>query len=236
MAFNGGKQGHIWKTEEKDGDIAKFYIAEWSCPEAQEAMKSLPTGQAKIYRKIDGSCGAIIRGEDGKWNIYQRYDDKKDKFKNGIPEGYIALPDGENTKVYSYQEGHHTHHHYYFRLINRVQKSKGEQAIAKSLYNIMDNPELKLEKDYYSVELVGPNFNSTPGVDKNGICLHEAQIPDVYVPSFDTPEQWFVWMEYYFKNYRDEGLIVCHNGRYWKIHGYKFCPKLPKDYRKPILL
>jgi hypothetical protein len=238
MAFNGGKQGHIWKTEkDADADSAMTYVTKWVCDESKAAMFALRTGEAKLYRKIDGSCGAIIRGNDGLWNVYQRYDDKKNKFKDGteIPNGYIKLPDGENTKVYKYQENH-GRHRYYFKLLNRVQKSKGEQSIVDALYNVVDRDDLKLDKDYYSVELVGPNFNSTPVVLKNGIALHEAQVVTVKIPELDTLEEWFAWMKEYFTAYRDEGLIVSHKGRYWKIHGYKFCPDLPKNYTLPVLL
>lgn len=241
MSFNGGKQGHIFKTEKDasggDSDNAMTYIAEWNCPESKEAMFALRTGHAQARRKIDGSCGAIIRGPDGRWNIYQRFDDKKNRFKNGteIPVGYIHLPDGENTKVYSYQ-AEHTHHRYYFKLLDRVQKSKGEQSIVNSLYSVVDRDDVKLEKDYYSVELVGPNFNSTPGMSKNGIALHEAQEIAVKIPELDEPNDWFIWFKEYFKAHRDEGLIISYKGRYWKIHGYKFCPDLPKDYMLPVLL
>lgn len=228
MSFNGGKQLHIWKTDkDTDSDTAITYLPEWTSEESQQAMLALRTGEATIKRKIDGSCGAIIRRPDGRWDIYQRYDDKKDKFKDGIPEGYIPLPEGQNGQV---------QHHYYFKLLERVQKKKGEQLIVRSLYEAVDRTETKLTKDYYSVELVGPNFNKTPGVLTNGIALHEKQDVQITFPLLNTPQEWFVWLKNYFSIYRDEGLIVSHKGRYWKIHGYKFCPELPKDYTLPVLL
>lgn len=230
MSFNGGKQLHIFKTEKDlsgDSDGAMTYVSEWNCDESKDAMFGLRTGESQVRRKIDGSCGAIIRSSDGKWNIYQRYDDKKNRFKDGVPDGYIHLPDGKNISC---------QHRYYFRLINRVQKSKGEQSIADTLYAVVDRKDLKLENDYYSVELVGPNFNSTPGVAKNGIALHDAQFVPVLIPNLDDPNNWFIWLQKYFATCRDEGLVISHKGRYWKIHGYKFCPNLPKNYALPVLL
>lgn len=244
MSFNGGKMRHIFKTEKDlsggDSDNAMVYLPEWFCDEAKEAMNALGKG-AEMYRKIDGSCGAILRGSDGRFTIYQRYDDKKGKIKDGdLPLGMINLPLGENTQVYGFETEMHKHR-YFFREIPRVDLKKGSKItgndkISLGLYKIVDREDLKLEKDFYSVELCGPNFNRTPGVSENGIALHEMQKVQIETPTLETPSEWFVWLTEYFTANRDEGIIVSHRGRYWKIHGYKFCPNLPKDYKLPVLL
>jgi len=251
MSFNGGKMRHIFRTD-KDGDAdsAMVYTPDWFCPEAESAMCALGTGEAKMYRKIDGSCGALIKKDD-QWTIYRRYDDKKGKYdETNLPEGLIALPPGENTKVYHYEQEMFSHH-YFFQEIKRVDPNKApildkkgrpkpqpaEEKISLCLYEIVDRMSPTLTKDFYSIELVGPNFNRTPGVDTNSIALHEAQeipTPQELEP-LKTPEEWFAWLKAYFLVNRDEGLIISHLGRYWKIHGYKFYPGL-KDYQKPVLL
>jgi len=253
LDFNGGKMRHPFKTvRDSDADSAMSYIPEWFCDEAREAMMAVSNGEATVYRKIDGSCGALVRNSNGTFDIYQRFDDKKNKFKDGteIPEGYIRLPDGENTNVPKYEENF-MQHRYYFKLIPLKHKSKGEQKISDSLYKhvqdlcIIASKDAQVSQDFHSIELVGPNFNRTSGVVENNIAVHSQQLVDhdVVFPKCETPEEWFVWLTMYFTDttshkyptLRDEGLIIEHKGRYWKIHGYKFGPDLPKEYRKPCL-
>lgn len=239
--FNCGKMRHIFATERgKDSDDAMTYLPQWFCEESKEALLAVAKGEAKVYRKIDGSCGALVRNpETGKFDIYQRFDDKKNKFLDGtaIPDGYIRLPAGENTKV----EGFETNliqHCYYLKKLNVTDKPvKINAPLFAALAKVEEDGKSVLEKDFYSVELVGPNFNRTPGVETNGIAVHCFQTvsSDVVFPQLDDFDQWFAWFKEYFTNHRDEGLIVEHKGRCWKIHGYKFVD-LPKKYDAPILL
>lgn len=252
--FNGGKMRHIFATEadeKRDADSALTYKREWFCEEAKLAMYGLRDGSAKAFRKIDGSCGLIKRGPDGRWMIFQRYDDKKGKLDPAaLPEDIIQLPDGENTRVYSFEEDCYKHQ-YFFKLLPRFDPTKREydkkgrlkhitmpEQITRDLYNILDNaPTDHLRDPYYSVELVGPNFNRTFGVGFNTFAIHELQKPKIdHFPSLDTPDEWFAWLTDYFTKHRDEGLIISHLGRYWKIHGSKFVPDLPKNYEMPEVL
>jgi hypothetical protein len=95
---------------------------------------------------------------------------------------------------------------------------------------------------FYSVELVGPNFNRTANVPTNAIALHSAQeVEHKFGDHPLNPAECFSELSVYFADadrgsLRDEGLIVEHHGRYWKIHGYKFHPDLAKNYRPPKML
>jgi len=226
--FNCGKMLHIFKTEkgDKDGDDAMSYTPEWLSPEAEQVMAGLFSAETKVYRKIDGSCGAIIRGLDGSWTIYQRYDDKKGKIeeKELVTGEYIPLPEGENER-----------RRYYLRRIDRKQQGKNLQKMADELYRILDRYGRSLSSDYYSVELVGKNFNATPNVEGLSFALHCDQEIHPEFPRMTTPEEWLIWLKDFFSHHRDEGLILVHRGKYWKIHGYKFNPN-KKDYMAPNLL
>lgn len=233
MTFNCDKMRHIFLTEnEVDSDNAKTYQQVWLCEETQELMTS---GKAKFYRKIDGSCGALVKNGDS-YDIYQRYDDKKRKFKDQeLPEGYIKIPSGENSVRREFEKNW-VNHHYFLRKLSREPENKTDKRINQGLYQVLAETKTDLTKDFYSVELVGPNFNRTPGMEKNSIAIHEFQKTPVEIPTFQTIPEWFAFFTDYFTNHRDEGLIVEYKNRYWKIHGYKFCPQLPKNYDIPITL
>jgi hypothetical protein len=243
-SFNGGKQMHIFKTEGSgDPDNSLKYLCEYTCEEAKQALEGLVYGTSTAKRKIDGSCGLIQRS-NGVWTIYQRYDDKKNKISSEehLPENYINLPKGENPDTYKsdYRNRHNNEnplHHYYFKRIERNPPSVGEKKISDSVYSIVDNMTRVLDKDIYSVELVGPNFNRTPTCEKNGIALHEDQvILHNDFPKENTCESWHTWLFDYFSTFPDEGIIVCHKNKYWKIHSNKFLQNLRGNYSAPNLL
>jgi hypothetical protein len=246
--FNCGKMKHIFLTEGKvrgdgreiDADDAMSYLPEWSCPEAKHAIDSLVTGDAKLYVKIDGSCGALIREADGSYTIYQRYDDKKHKFKDGIPEGYIPVPNENNLGIYN---GGGCTHRYFLKKLSRKPDAKFERKIADQLYKIVDaaiESKRLPDKDFISVELVGENFNRTPGVIGNSIAVHSQQKFPWQIDSMNTPEQWLGLMKNYFLGTKSgvlfEGFIVEHKGMCWKIRSDKLCPGIAKSYLPPFLL
>ena len=259
--FNCCKMKHIFLTEgaaraaperreaggrEVDADDAASYLLEWSCQEAKEAMHAIRTGEAKVYIKIDGSCGALVREADGSYTIYQRFDDKKNKFKNGteIPEGYIAAPGGGNLGLYN---GGGATHRYFLKKLSRKPEAKFEKKIADPLYKIVDaavEGKRVPDKDFVSVELVGENFNRTPGVVGNGIAVHSQQEFPWHIDPMDIPVQWLTWLKNHFAPGEGfvpvkviyEGLIVEHMGRCWKIRSDKLWQGTPKAYEPPVVL
>jgi len=195
------KINHIWKVKDN------IYTSEFFNKDAELAFKSADT---KVYNKIDGSCGAIKR-INNTWVIYQRYFDEKNKFRNNIPDGYI-----------------HIQNKYFLRPLSRVQNTIGWQKIVDRLYHTVDNTN-NLDKDYYSIELIGPNFNKTPNVIENTFILHKDQILNI---QFNNKKD---LQEFFTKN-PSEGLIIFHKGRFWKIHSSKINPTLSKNYLIPKFL
>ncbi len=204
---------HVWKTDKKT------YFPEWFSDDACKAMSGLNCGKSRAFRKIDGSCGAIMRDNSSSpWKVYQRYDNRKGKYNEPFPVSFIPIPDKKGCD-------------YLLREISKDDKNMG------SLYDSINTTEAKLDKNFYSVELVGNNFNKTPGVVNNWIAIHEHQKVLVDFPCLTTIDEWFDWMKDYFTTHHDEGLVIEHNGCYWKIHGSKFCPNLhKKSYELPVLL
>lgn len=181
--FYGGKMMLCFENGDGlfDGDDASGYLMKLK-PEAREALI-----HGKWFRKIDGSNGLLVYNEEIKgYDLYRRYDDKKDKFGNGPPPpGYILLPRGRNLDTY---QSKHQSHRYYQNLQPRPPRdAKGKEAqIWLELYSQVDRaqaegrlngPDGKPRK-YHSIELVGKNFSGTPGVPGVNIALHSAQIMD----------------------------------------------------------
>jgi hypothetical protein len=242
------------KGRGNDEDDAPSYISEWFCPEAEEVAKGLYDGSTRVYTKIDGSCGALIRGEDGRYEIWQRFDDKKNRFQNGekIEPGYRKLPDvlgvdSGNPSVY--RNTGITTHRYYLKHLPRNPEGKFEKRIAKELYGVLDQTIANLDRDFYSVEIVGVNFNRTPGVEGNSIAVHSRQQTTLEnLPTCDTSQAGVKALQDYLRVYftRDvpegflnaEGLIFEHQGVYWKVRSDKVTKvaEMKKAYKPPVLL
>lgn len=234
--FTTGKMEHIFQFEPMGKRNLK-YTPNYTSDEAKEALNNFE----KIYMKIDGSCGALIRTKDG-WRIYNRFDDSKNKFKGEVPEGYIALPQGGNSDRY---EGHR----YYLRLLAvpvppEGGKLKGEDAFVYLLYQrvfeLEKNGELTNLPDFNSIELVGKNFNNTPGVVGNGIVLHSEQtieLPTQERPK--SPEEWLKFLSTVFQPKESdicmEGVVLEYRGKWWKIRAEHICDG-KKAYLPPKLL
>ena len=238
--FNGGIMVHIFSTnlgKDRDPDDAATYVDTWFSEETHEALTS---PDSKFFVKIDGSCGMLVRDpKDGQWQIYQRYDDKKNKFEDGesIPEGYMKVPVGVNPLSYQFTHGR-VKHSYYMKLLDRNPKGKTETHIHRNLYAIVDARK-DLEGDYLSVELCGRNFNQTPGVGEFAIALHSAQtlVEPLRRPDADTVEGWKAVLVDYVTRFPCEGIIVRHpNGKYYKILSRLLGVDHKKQYLPPKCL
>lgn len=232
--FNGGKMQHLFAVPREQKH--RFYLPEFVSKEAEAALCS---GKARFFLKIDGSCGALIR-EKGTWTLYQRYDDAKNRFKeSGLPANHIPLPQDCENKAD--REGHH----YSFRRLARPvpgSKLKGEDKWVAELYAALDVAKLDDLPDFNSVELVGPNYNRTPGVARNNLALHSEQVLEKAPPVLDSAEAWLLWLEKFFAPAGDavlhEGLVLEHEGRWWKIRADNIASlaKLRKQYLPPASL
>ena len=207
-----------------DGDDAQNYIPLLK----DEARDALLNGQWFI--KIDGSNGLLVFNDESKsYDIYRRFDDKKDKFRNGVPDGYINLPVSRNLDTY---ESESASHKYYQQFIPRpIETAKGkEPAMWRTLYSQVDKAcsEGRLNgadgtpMKYHSIELVGKNFSGTPGVDGIGIALHSAQVMKKPECLPNTDLEWFEYFHNLFGGLCHEGIIVSWNGLSWKIRAEWF--------------
>jgi len=239
--FTTGKMEHIFEFDQP-GKKA-MYLPKYTSQEAEEAMNSFE----RMYMKIDGSCGALIRNDKGEFDIYARFDDTKKKFRDDdgkftIPEGYLPLPEGGNSAKY---EGHR----YYLRKLNRPVetdekgapiKLKGEDVFVAQLYKSLDEAdpqELSLLPDFNSIELVGKNYNQTPGVVGNGIALHSQQRLDIKFPEKQSPEEWLENLRTLMESEEGivmEGVVIEHKGTWWKIRADHLCKGNKKDRSKHV--
>lgn len=228
--FNCGKMEHIFLFD------GKMYKPEFFSEEAAEAI-----AKGRFFIKIDGSCGALIRNKEGVFEIYNRYDDSKGKFEGKAPEGYLPLLEGKNT-------GQYRGHNYYLRLLKRPdEKAPGvklnkEEKMILSLYKRLDELDLSHLPDFNSIELVGKNFNKTPGVEDNGIALHSDQeIRIAGLHRLKNAQDFLEFFSGFLMGRGDEiyyeGLVIEHEGRWWKIRTEHLVEgKRVKAYDPPRLI
>jgi hypothetical protein len=209
-----------------DGDDAHGYLPQLKS-EGREALL-----EGKWFVKIDGSNGLLIFNDETKqYDLYRRYDDKKDKFKDVPPPGYINLPQGCNFDTYQSKS---VSHRYYQNLQARpsADAKGGEAAIWREMYAQVDRAHVEgrlngpdgTPRKYHSVELVGKNFSGTPGVAGIGIALHAEQETGKPAGTPQTDEEWYAFFSKYFKTVCCEGLVVEHKGLYWKVLAGQFGP------------
>ena len=207
---------HIFATASEDGDD--------SC----EYSKSLNVSDfkgAKLFYKIDGSCGCLRKGENGKYTIYGRLDTR------GKPPSINAITLSEgNTSTYK-------GHSYYMTPRTRVLPAKPtkEDVMYARLHEIVDSAQTAgvLVDDYYSIELVGKNFSATPNVTSVNIALHEHQLCDESIEEnfskCKTAEEYYTFFDDLFKRVCVEGVVIrTADGRYWKVRASMFPDSLWK--------
>ena len=219
MSFNGGKMQHVLLPRHAvvdakyDGDDDSALYSANAIENWQEIFEN-----GEWFRKVDGSCGAIRR-RNGRFEIYSRYDDKRNTYRDGIPDTVIQLPaSAENAQTYESKSGTHR---YYFVLCPRPEEGdKTKMAkMWRKLYDIVDSAlPAEVEDDWIrTAELVGPHFNRTPGVSEDGIALHSEQKMDKPDVHFETLQEWFDWFQNFFSTECQEGIVIKHGNRFYKI-------------------
>jgi hypothetical protein len=184
-------------------------------PYSEAATEALENGV--LFHKINGSNGCLFKTGDGQWSLYRRYDDKKGCLDpDNLPNGYRTLPSGLNEQSY----GEKFRHSYYYRRMERIPQEKKKYSLSEKMSNafyvIVDRNTPQLDAfntDALTVELVGRKFNKTPGCDFDyGIALHRQQ----RVP-WEIPRSFEGFKKYLMSSVCAEGVILEHQGRYWKI-------------------
>ncbi len=224
--FNGGKIEQIFENDPE----TNTYNGNFTNDDARDAFL-----YGKYFVKVDGSNGMLVRQSflEGlqtlkytlkyRWVLFQRYDDKKGKLDpDNLPKNIISLPIGGNPSVYN-------NHRYYYKLMapsnipdESLRPKKKQKLINDSLYSEIEHSKHVLEnmnQKFISVELIGKKFQKTPGVNVDcEIALHQQQ-------TIDIPEEYrtFEGMKHFLLDeFLGEGLIVSHNGKYWKIRANCF--------------
>lgn len=218
------------------------YIDEYDSKEAKEALEN-----GVFYVKINGSNNMLVKSNvDEKWYCYQRYNDKRGKYdgkENNLIDEQSGLLDicdlrpGNNPSVYrgtqtSKQQVHDEKsrkHHYYYVLRERTipgVKSRRPCKVNKRVYQVIDNSAVEIDQKfsdlqenndgkqtYMTVELIGKKFNKTLGVDEDvAIAIHSDQRIDI-----EPERRSFDGIKAFLLSFICEGLVVEHNGTFWKI-------------------
>jgi hypothetical protein len=229
MAFNGGKMFHIFKLRDDH-----TYLPEFDWFYSKEVLEN-----CEFYMKIDGANHCLFK-ENDQWIVGERYDDKKEKFNNGIPPDFRSLPIGSN----SYQ--HHIHH-YYYHLLYPEKAGKKKRKIIEKMYALIEEKKEIIDKlandnKYLTFEAVGKKFNKTPGIDEDvDIAIHCMQ-----TLNYTGPRTFEGIQKYLLEEVCIEGIVVEYQGRYWKIRSDCFDKKcafsqirkrgIPNNFIEPVLL
>lgn len=212
MAFNGGKMPHIFVFDRDSKP--PVYTDQFH---SEEAAKALELGS--FFVKIDGSNGMLhLVSNDQAVTCYQRRDTKGKPF----PPGSIPLPDARNEATY---EGHS---YCYEPILRDVIGKKLQKRNAAILDLVERHREYLLSlnaKEWISVEWIGRQFNRTPGVPEEvGLAIHAQQRVEVDFPrTYDG-------LRDYLGTTAIEGLIVEHEGYYWKVRSD--CFDRPSPFRE----
>ena len=224
--FYGGKMTHL--LEARYPDNSKYHDADDAASyettfESDETRSALLKG--KCYLKIDGSCGLLVKKQDGTYTLYRRRDTRgKPKTDN-----MIELPVGKNSATFH-------DHTYYMIEMDPTSSNKGEAALAKTYYDILERNKDKLTDDYYSIELIGPQINKTaPEGATPGIVIHKWQVADVTFQE-RTDAELYEQIRTYFSQNCVEGLIIEYNDVYYKLHAIKFADSLWTKFKTSKIL
>ena len=199
MEFNGGKMAHIFKL------VDNLYVKEFSEEGAESAFL-----HGRYYVKVDGANHMIIKNSDDEVELYARYD----VGEREMPATCIPIPAGKNGMTYVSRQKTHT---YYYKPTRYI-----EGKLAK-VYDILQRAAADYVNDkppgHYSVEVVGRKFQNTPGVDCDGaLAVHSQQTISV-----DQELRTFTNIRrYLLEAVCIEGVVVEHEGRFWKIRSNCF--------------
>lgn len=228
--FVGGKMRHVLTSSRPDDEVdgeSKSYVgadgkSSWH-PDflSSGAVKALIDGNVRIFTKIDGSCGVVHSDfvfVPTKKTIYQRRDTSSPE----VPPGMSELPSGGKNPVV-YDGGKKMHNYYCIRLPRGTEDdSSGSKKMDKAYKDLYEKVDaFDFPDEWTSIELVGKNFNSTPGLgDKNGIAPHYMQriILDLSSKGVsEDPNEWYAFFVDYFKEHNVEGLVFEWDGVWWKL-------------------
>jgi len=210
--FNGGKMRHLFPF---DTNYCYKTDGTFTSPEAETALCD-----GTFYHKIDGSNGMIqvvhasSNGEVPKLKVYERRDTRG---KGDTWEGQqlTPLPTGKNTDTYP------GHTYYFYEVTTDVAGKKMEKRNRAMLDTVERHKDnfLVLNREWISVEWVGTKFQQTPGVPHDvALAIHEDQILDT--ETAETIERTYEGLKKYLEDCAEnpvEGLIVAHEGVYWKV-------------------
>jgi len=206
MSFNNGKMEHIFQIDRK----TNLYKKEFTNQTAQKAFLN-----GTRYIKIDGQSGAIWKRKEGDVVLLTRYDDRRNRFKNGIHDGYISLFDGGNPNTYC-------GHNYYYKIWERpatTAKNKGQPKILRELYSQLDSmkniDQLLGIRKFMSVEYVGEKFQKTLGILGNKFMIHSEQLVEKSSPLGSAKS--FEEVKHAICSNVIEGLVIEYEGIYYKI-------------------
>ena len=195
MNFNGGKMQHVFQWEPDH----KSYQDVFTNDESKEALE-----KGELFVKIDGSNHCFIK-QDDVWVPHARLDDRgKD-----VP-GTVALPDGSNASAYGT-------HRYTYRPLRADVSGKSQKRINARLLELTEAYSEKIDtlaqgESHLTFEAVGRKFQRTPGVDADvHIAVHcEQELKDDVERSFSGVRD-------FLEQHACEGVVVKHDGLYWKI-------------------
>lgn len=254
--FCGQKMKHVFRTgfddkNDKDADDASDNYVPVFDPEFRVGPNM------KVYRKIDGSNGALFVGDDKSVHLLKRYDCKTFLNKASTPkytsdqllETYFAdflipVPTTDGPGPFTYTSGS-TNHMYFQKYVSRPAENtkNGAEKIDLAIYKVAEKHIDRLSPGLYSCEFVGRKFNFTPGVEDDvAIAIHSDQVftSDFEFAKCDERSFYDIFASY-FKDVPMEGVIVMDdNGRFWKIHARLFEGNRWKtnraDASRPVLL
>jgi hypothetical protein len=211
--FNGGKMAHIFEFDKDTG----LYAETIASAEAEAALQ-----RGKVFYKIDGSNGMLIRGKNGELTTFQRLDTRG----RPTPEVCVSLPQGPNADVY---EGHS----YCYKPISANVEGKKAKKMNQAMLDLVDKykDHLLCYGEFVSIEWVGAKFNKTPGVPHDiAIAIHVDQSCN---EEFD----------HCYEGLRNlllradtpiEGLIFEFSGVYWKVRADCFDRNCPFKTNRPF--
>jgi hypothetical protein len=166
----------------------------------------------------------------GKILAYQRLDTRGKPF----PNNSISLPTGKNPDA-------NTKHSYcYVPVLPDVKGKKNQKINATMLAIVEQNSEylLSLDRDFVSIEWVGKKFNRTPSVPEDvALAIHSEQgCKECFERTYDGVRSFLLEADS-----PVEGLIVQHEGVFWKIASIAFDRKCkfsvdPDSARPPVYL